>query len=86
MKGGQDVQKNISSDLQLVPPGNAKLKIIHGSGPINLMGIHYVENPNDQMLIKTNIWGYGFEYETTGTSLLNKATKTAAAWIPGWPW
>merc|ERR1711868_250550 len=39
MKGGQDLQKYID----LLVPGNAKMKIIHGEGPINLIGSHCVD-------------------------------------------
>merc|ERR1712150_398482 len=39
MKGGQDLQKYID----LLVPGNAKMKIIHGEGPINLIGSHGVD-------------------------------------------
>merc|ERR1712193_255609 len=39
MKGGIDLQKYID----LLVPGNAKIKIIHGEGPINLIGSHCVD-------------------------------------------
>merc|ERR550517_2239025 len=39
MKGGVDLQKYID----LLVPGNAKMKIIHGEGPINLIGSHCVD-------------------------------------------
>merc|ERR1719500_2433753 len=39
MKGGEDLQKYID----LLVPGNAKMKIIHGEGPINLIGSHCVD-------------------------------------------
>merc|ERR1711874_959814 len=39
MKGGVDLQKYID----LLVPGNAKIKIIHGEGPINLIGSHCVD-------------------------------------------
>ena len=39
MKGGQEYQKYID----LLVPGNAKIKIIHGEGPINLVGSHCVD-------------------------------------------
>merc|ERR1712096_387221 len=39
MKGGTDLQKYVD----LLVPGPAKLKIIHGEGPINLVGSHVVD-------------------------------------------
>ena len=39
MKGGEDLQKYID----LLIPGNAKMKLIHGEGPINLVGSHCVD-------------------------------------------
>ena len=39
MKGGVDLQKYVD----LLVPGPAKMKIIHGEGPINLVGSHCVE-------------------------------------------
>merc|ERR1711913_88692 len=39
MKGGVDLQKYID----LLVPGNAKIKIIHGEGPIKLIGSHCVD-------------------------------------------
>ena len=39
MKGGADLQKYVD----LLVPGPAKLKIIHGEGPINLVGSHCVD-------------------------------------------
>jgi len=39
MKGGVDLQKYVD----LLVPGPAKLKIIHGEGPINLVGSHCVD-------------------------------------------
>ena len=39
MKGGQDHQNYVD----LLVPGNAKIKIIHGEGPINLVGSHCVD-------------------------------------------
>eukprot|EP00088_Acartia_fossae_P038683 TRINITY_DN4012_c0_g1_i2.p1 TRINITY_DN4012_c0_g1~~TRINITY_DN4012_c0_g1_i2.p1 ORF type:complete len:247 (+),score=108.38 TRINITY_DN4012_c0_g1_i2:45-785(+) len=39
MRGGSDLQKYVD----LLVPGPAKLKIIHGEGPINLVGSHCVD-------------------------------------------
>merc|ERR1712096_269823 len=39
MKGGSDLHKYVD----LLVPGPAKLKIIHGEGPINLVGSHVVD-------------------------------------------
>merc|ERR1711972_936574 len=39
MKGGVDLQKYVD----LLVPGPAKMKIIHGEGPINLIGSHCVD-------------------------------------------
>ena len=39
MKGGVDLQKKVN----LLVHGPAKMKIIHGEGPINLVGSHCVE-------------------------------------------
>jgi len=39
MKGGEDLQKFVD----LLVPGPAKIKIIHGEGPINLVGSHCVD-------------------------------------------
>ena len=39
MKGGVDLQKYVG----LLVTGPAKMKIIHGEGPINLVGSHCVE-------------------------------------------
>merc|ERR1719481_1156992 len=39
MKGGVDLQKYVD----LLVPGPAKLKIIHGEGPIHLVGSHCVD-------------------------------------------
>ena len=39
MKGGAELQKYVD----LLVPTPAKLKIIHGEGPINLVGSHCVD-------------------------------------------
>ena len=39
MKGGADLQKYVD----LLVPGPSKIKIIHGEGPIHLVGSHCVE-------------------------------------------
>merc|ERR1711915_474171 len=39
MKGGVDLQKYVD----LLVPGTSKIKIIHGEGPIHLVGSHCVE-------------------------------------------
>merc|ERR1719186_676026 len=39
MKGGSDLQKYVA----LLVPNPAKLKIIHGEGPIHLVGSHFVD-------------------------------------------
>merc|ERR1711911_102346 len=39
MKGGSDLQKYVD----LLIPGPSKIKIIHGEGPVHLVGSHCVE-------------------------------------------
>ena len=39
MKGGSDLQKYVD----LLVPGPSKIKIIHGEGPVHLVGSHCVE-------------------------------------------
>ena len=39
MKGGVDLQKYVD----LLVPGPSKMKIIHGEGPIHLIGSHCVD-------------------------------------------
>jgi len=43
MKGGVDLQKKV----HLLVHGPAKMKIIHGEGPINLVGSHCVKYESD---------------------------------------
>ena len=48
MKGGVDLQKYVD----LLVPGPAKMKIIHGEGPINLVGSHCVEYFGYRMTVR----------------------------------
>merc|ERR1712115_580409 len=79
MKGGIDHQKSID----LLVPGNAKIKIIHGEGPINLIGSHCVDyygfKDDDEEDGDTENGDTENEMETEETSTEEKAKKDSPA-------
>merc|ERR1712183_1180224 len=67
MKGGSDHQKYVD----LLVPSAAKLKIIHGEGPIHLVGSHCVD-----------YFGFKDEDDETTVRMRKKATPRTKEWRP----
>ena len=72
MKGGEDLQKFVD----LLVPGPAKIKIIHGEGPINLVGSHCVdyygfkEDEDDSDVVYFDFNGKSYAYDEEYTIIL----------------
>ena len=71
IKGGQDLQKYID----IMNHGNAKIKIIHGEGHINLIGSHCVDYRDDEEEEEGETEN---EMETEETEIEEKAKKSSA--------
>merc|ERR1712050_4685 len=80
MKGGEDLQKYID----LLIPGNAKMKLIHGEGPINLVGSHCVDffgfkDEEEEESDEEDEGDTENEMETEATSTEEKGKKASPA-------